>query len=84
MELSTMGNLKHFLGESGKKVDNVEKLCISFALDIANGLNVLHSFPFRIIHRDLKSENVLLFPGKSDYGETVVAKISSFGIVSSK
>ncbi|KAI9914242.1 hypothetical protein PsorP6_006041 [Peronosclerospora sorghi] len=45
----------------------------SIALDILEGVVYLHSFPSPIIHRDLKSKNVLL---SSSYE----AKLSDFGI----
>ncbi|CAH0493468.1 unnamed protein product [Peronospora farinosa] len=45
----------------------------SIALDVLEGIVYLHSFPSPIIHRDLKSKNVLL---SSSYE----AKLSDFGI----
>ncbi|EQC33777.1 TKL protein kinase [Saprolegnia diclina VS20] len=46
---------------------------IKIALDIAQGLVYLHSLTPKIIHRDLKSKNVLL-------DENCTAKINDFGI----
>lgn len=46
---------------------------VGFALDIAEALVYLHSFDPPVIHRDLKSKNVLL---GADYG----AKLSDFGV----
>lgn len=42
------------------------------ALDIAKGMNYLHSFEIPIIHRDLKSLNVLI-------DESYRAKLADFG-----
>jgi hypothetical protein len=45
----------------------------TIALDILEGMIYLHSFPSPIIHRDLKSKNVLL-------SESYEAKLTDFGI----
>ena len=42
------------------------------ALDIAKGMNYLHSFSIPIIHRDLKSLNILI-------DESYRAKLADFG-----
>jgi serine/threonine protein kinase len=46
---------------------------VQLALDIAKGLNYLHCLTPKIIHRDLKSANVLLYHNKKR------AKLSDFG-----
>ena len=81
MELSPIGTLTRYLQEL-KFNQITEKLCKSLALDIAHGIHALHSCVVPIIHRDLKSENILLFPGRSHYGKNIVAKIADFGVVS--
>lgn len=82
MELSTIGTLTRYLQELEINFQIIEKLCKSLAIDIAHGIHALHSCIVPVIHRDLKSENILLFPGRSHYGENIVAKITDFGIVS--
>lgn len=51
------------------------------ALDIANGMKYMHSL--RILHIDLKAENVLLqkAPATSNKPFGMVAKIADFGLV---
>lgn len=46
---------------------------VDLALDVAEAVVYLHSFPAPIIHRDLKAKNVLL-------SETFEAKLSDFGV----
>ncbi|KAI2794622.1 hypothetical protein POX_a01221 [Penicillium oxalicum] len=48
-----------------------------FALDIANGLEALHHL--RIVHGDVKPENVLVFTGR-DEKVPFCAKLSDFGV----
>ena len=53
------GNLFEFLhGEKNNELNDIERL--NFALEIAKGINYLHSFNPPILHRDLKSLNILL------------------------
>lgn len=42
------------------------------ALDVAKGVNYLHKFPTPMLHRDLKSLNVLL-------DSNLTAKLADFG-----
>eukprot|EP00929_Paragymnodinium_shiwhaense_P046785 TRINITY_DN23802_c0_g1_i2.p1 TRINITY_DN23802_c0_g1~~TRINITY_DN23802_c0_g1_i2.p1 ORF type:complete len:498 (-),score=122.06 TRINITY_DN23802_c0_g1_i2:21-1514(-) len=48
------------------------------ALDVARGMSFLHGR--RVIHRDLKSLNVLLVSRINGPGDLVIAKISDFGL----
>ncbi|KAI8823343.1 kinase-like domain-containing protein [Fimicolochytrium jonesii] len=72
-ELITGGHLKSWIEASANKVgvDPAWKLRISFAIDTARALVYLHAH--RIIHRDLKSENLLLT-------ENLRLKICDFGL----
>lgn len=72
-ELMPQGDLAHYLAspESKQLTWKAEKLAL--ATDIANALVYLHSLMPVIIHRDLKSLNVLL-------SDTYEAKLSDFGL----
>jgi serine/threonine protein kinase len=57
-----------------RKIDlSWKKEKISIAIDVAEALSYMHSLNPRIIHRDLKSRNVLL-------NSSMVAKLSDFGL----
>lgn len=45
---------------------------LSWAVDIAKGMYYLHSFPVPVLHRDLKSLNILL-------DKDLIAKLADFG-----
>ncbi|ETV66000.1 TKL protein kinase [Aphanomyces astaci] len=66
------GDLFYYL-QKRKTVLTWKREKIQLALDIAQGLVYLHSLTPKIIHRDLKSKNVLL-------DEKFTAKINDFGI----
>lgn len=57
----------------------------ALAYDIAKGMAHLHGLPRPIIHRDLKSDNVLLFYSASDGAQAgcPTAKIADFGLSTS-
>ena len=66
------GNLFQFLhGKDAPDLEDIERL--NLALEIAQGINYLHSFKPPILHRDLKSLNVLL-------DKNYVCKICDFGV----
>ena len=65
------GNLFEFLhGKDAPDLENIERL--NLALEIAQGINYLHSFKPPILHIDLKSLNILL-------DKNYVVKIADFG-----
>jgi serine/threonine protein kinase len=69
LEYSPLGTLNNFLNKH-LSLALKKQLC----LDVANGLKALHVC--RILHSDVKSENILVFG--SEEGE-VLAKVSDFG-----
>ena len=70
MEHASNGSLKDLLLKEGRLDD---KRVLSFTKQILEGLNYLHTRPRMIIHRDLRSPNVLI----CDYGRV---KIADFGV----
>jgi serine/threonine protein kinase len=73
------GDLYHFLVfKTHPEVELDWNLILKIAMDIASGVMFLHSAKPPIIHRDLKSPNVLLASLSSK--ASVVAKITDFGL----
>ncbi|EGC32892.1 hypothetical protein DICPUDRAFT_81310 [Dictyostelium purpureum] len=74
-ELLQQGDLAKFIRNTAEPFswNTVFKL----SMDIAKGMSFLHSCKPMIVHRDLKSANILL--GGSSI-ETLVAKVSDFGL----
>ncbi|KAJ9559425.1 hypothetical protein OSB04_014039 [Centaurea solstitialis] len=75
-ELASNGSLEGYLGKTDKMTTFTWKQRIKLCLDIANGLNYLHTTmkdKERIIHRDIKSANILLYKNWE-------AKIADFGL----
>jgi serine/threonine protein kinase len=68
-EYADSGDLMSFLSHHKGQIP--EQLKLSFARDICDGLACLHSFG--IVHRDLKSENILVFQKK-------LCKLADFGL----
>ncbi len=66
----------HFLADTTAN-EMFWKLRLSIAADVASGMSFLHSITPPIVHRDLKSPNVLLHRLSS--GE-IVAKVADFGL----
>jgi GTPase SAR1 family protein len=76
MEYMNGGHLFSYLHRSGKKICWEEKM--SLAMDVARGMQFIHSTKPPIVHRDLKSPNVLLtHRADKPYPS---AKIADFGL----
>jgi len=75
MDWCQEGNLYEFLHNDKKELD--WKLRLRISLDIATGMNYLHSLNPPLLHRDLKSPNILLL--SSDY-RSVCGKVADFGL----
>lgn len=72
-ELCANGNLLQYLQlMRERRIPMDESRLVSFMLDIARGMEYLHSM--RIIHKDLKTENIFL------HNDCKQAKIGDFGI----
>ncbi|KAL8246286.1 hypothetical protein R6Q59_007502 [Mikania micrantha] len=75
-EYAFKGSLSDYLGSSGKTINLTWAQRLQICLDIAHGINYLHTNMEgkpRIIHRDIKSENILL-------DENLKAKVADFGL----
>ncbi|XP_071727425.1 probable receptor-like protein kinase At2g23200 [Rutidosis leptorrhynchoides] len=75
-EYASNGSLDTYLGSTTKSINLTWALRLKICIDIARGLNYLHNKTEdeeRIIHRDIKSGNILL-------GVKLVAKIADFGL----
>eukprot|EP01117_Protostelium_nocturnum_P009737 TRINITY_DN3481_c0_g2_i2.p1 TRINITY_DN3481_c0_g2~~TRINITY_DN3481_c0_g2_i2.p1 ORF type:complete len:1509 (+),score=531.31 TRINITY_DN3481_c0_g2_i2:2688-7214(+) len=75
-EFMAHGDLYGFIHDTSKELNWI--LRYKMASDIASGMMFLHSAKPPIVHRDLKSPNVLL--ASLDYKAPVVAKVSDFGL----
>src|SRR3990167_5380776 len=79
------GDLFTFLGDKSNEVGWDIRLKI--ALDIAEGMRFLHNVNPPILHRDLKSPNVLINAPKSSNKQytsqdSIIAKVADFGLSS--
>ena len=75
MELSPLGSLRELLDKSPKQPEAAQ---LSLPTGIARGMAHLHAMrPKPMLHHDLKSANVLVWPGT---GSELVSKISDLGL----
>lgn len=75
-EYANYGSLNAFINSHDLYEEYGLELILKWAHDIALGMNYLHSeAPLKIIHRDLKSNNVLI----TNDGDELVCKICDFG-----
>jgi serine/threonine protein kinase len=59
------------------KIEDIPpQICVSLICDIAAGLAALHAL--KIVHGDVKDENILLFSSAAE-GKAIVAKVADFG-----
>ncbi|PWA82372.1 protein kinase-like domain, Phloem protein 2-like protein [Artemisia annua] len=76
-ELASNGSLENYLGNSEKLTNLTWVQRLNICLDIAHGLNYIHNNTDygkqKMIHRDIKSDNILL-------GDNWEAKITDFGL----
>ncbi|ETL78565.1 TKL protein kinase [Phytophthora nicotianae] len=72
-EYVALGDLAHFLAQQDSKYLTWKEDKLPIAADISNALVYLHSLSPIVLHRDLKSLNVLLT-------EDLQAKVSDFGL----
>ncbi|CAH1787041.1 unnamed protein product [Owenia fusiformis] len=77
-EFVSGGSLFSILHEQKRLIDLHSKLTIS--LDVAKGMDYLHTLPQPIIHRDLNSHNILL----TENGHAVVADFGESRFLSSR
>jgi len=69
-------SLRHFLSNHKRNIPNPpEQVLQKLGLDVAQGLSALHDAG--IIHGDIKTDNVLVFPAEAPF--FCIAKLSDFG-----
>ena len=66
------GNLRDFIKHQNYRMQ--QKDIVSIALDVAKGLSYLHQHNPPILHRDLKTDNILLKRGTAKIGDLGSAK----------
>mmetsp|Transcript_22126 Transcript_22126/g.69385 ORF Transcript_22126/g.69385 Transcript_22126/m.69385 type:complete len:800 (-) Transcript_22126:78-2477(-) len=89
LEFAPLGDLNgriraHKQSEAGSKGGLPEPEVVSYGCDVAAGLAHIHSLNPKVLHRDVKPANVVLFPTADgagwDAGGTPRAKLADFGI----
>ena len=80
MECADRGSLRRVLDESVEEIVGQPQVQLRLVRDIVAGMAYLHAHkPSPILHRDLKSDNVLLF-SNARWDETfLIAKVTYFG-----
>lgn len=79
LELCSSGDLESYLHDTDLTLDMSKKARELIALDIIKGITFLHASG--IIHRDIKSPNILLKSVKTSEGQgRLLAKITDFGL----
>lgn len=62
MEYAEYGTLRNVL--TGKTSLDINEWRVKLCLDIAEGMNYLHTYSPAIVHRDLKTSNILVCSGE--------------------
>jgi serine/threonine protein kinase len=75
MKLAERGNLREFIDSKDDAWAIAER--VNFFLDVAAGLCYLHTRPSPVLHRDLKSANVLVC---THHDGSLVGKLCDFGM----
>merc|ERR550532_1835322 len=81
MEYARGGPLNRFLGGAGRRIR--PDVLVDWAIQVARGMNYLHhGAPISLVHRDLKSANVLILQSveKEDDLQFKTLKITDFGL----
>jgi serine/threonine protein kinase len=78
MEFLPFGSLYQMIHEIEKYPVFEENFINKIALNIARGMNVLHTSIPQVIHRDLKSPNVLVCSDSND--DKIIVKVADFGL----
>ena len=79
MEYMSLGSLYHVLHEQQREFSWSDRL--SIALQAAKGINYLHKSQPEIVHRDIKSSNILLENHHSGY---YLVKVCDFGLAKTR
>jgi len=83
-EFCAGGSLFDFLHEGDDEVDLTWSQQLKMCRDVAQGMFYLHSCDPQIIHRDLKSANLLLTAPVKSPKDEVLVKVSDFGLARMK
>eukprot|EP00746_Dinoflagellata_sp_MGD_P005067 gnl/MRDRNA2_/MRDRNA2_109807_c0_seq1.p1 gnl/MRDRNA2_/MRDRNA2_109807_c0~~gnl/MRDRNA2_/MRDRNA2_109807_c0_seq1.p1 ORF type:complete len:632 (-),score=105.09 gnl/MRDRNA2_/MRDRNA2_109807_c0_seq1:13-1908(-) len=85
LEFAPLGDLSQriaFHREFGReqKLGLPQEEAVAYTCNIASGLEYIHSLQPKILHRDVKPENVVLFPAAQGPKTVPHAKLADFGI----
>jgi len=79
MEYMDLGSLSTFLSTKKHNGETLSwSIILQIAIDIAQGMSFLHNITPPLVHRDLKSPNILL--ASSPVEPYIIAKVSDFGL----